>query len=100
MIVKHHRNCDHGNPEKKTTFDREPSELINRGEKLLNKMGKGYHGQLINNSLKALKYHFFFSFYKIVILYFFGLSLILDLYLSINNHVKGKQLTFYYAFKN
>ena len=32
MIVKHNRNCDHGNPKKKT-LDRGPSGLIDKDEK-------------------------------------------------------------------
>ena len=35
MIVKHNRNCDHSNPEKKLTLDRGPSGLIDRDEKLI-----------------------------------------------------------------
>ena len=35
MIVKHNRNCDQGNPEKKKlTLDRGPSGQIDRDEKL------------------------------------------------------------------
>ena len=35
MIVKHNRNCDQGNPKKKTTLGRGPSGLIDRDEKII-----------------------------------------------------------------
>ena len=38
MLVKHNRNCDRGNPEKKgkkLTLDRRPSELMDSDKKLI-----------------------------------------------------------------
>ena len=54
--------------------------------------------KLINNSLKALKYHCFFLQNRQFVLLRSRFDSIY-LYLSINNHVKRKQLTFYYASK-